>query len=44
MGTRLVEDFLARAGQGRCQDFREVGEVLAKVRLAFLHLCQTISE
>lgn len=28
---RLVEDFLARAGQGRCQEFRDVGEVLARV-------------
>ena len=32
IGTRLIEDFLARSGLGRCADFREVGEVVAKVR------------
>ena len=32
IGTRLIEDFLARSGLGRCADFREVGEVIAKVR------------
>jgi trafficking protein particle complex subunit 3 len=31
IGTRLVEDFLAKSGIGRCADFREVGEVVAKV-------------
>ncbi|KAJ2920975.1 hypothetical protein H1R20_g7085, partial [Candolleomyces eurysporus] len=31
IGTRLIEDFLARSGMGRCSDFREVGEVIAKV-------------
>ncbi|KAL7283352.1 hypothetical protein ACG7TL_002782 [Trametes sanguinea] len=30
IGTRLIEDFLARSGLGRCADFREVGEVVAK--------------
>jgi hypothetical protein len=30
--VRLIEDFLARAGTGRCTDFREVGEVVSKVR------------
>ncbi|CAE7156145.1 unnamed protein product [Rhizoctonia solani] len=33
IGTRLIEDFLARSSLGRCSDFREVGEVVAKVRL-----------
>ena len=33
IGTRLIEDFLARSNMGRCADFREVGEVVAKVRL-----------
>jgi len=32
IGTRLIEDFLARSGLGRCSDFKEVGEVVAKVR------------
>lgn len=29
---RLIEDFLARTGLGRCKDFAEVGEVMSKVR------------
>lgn len=33
IGIRLIEDFLARSSLGRCADFREVGEVVAKVRL-----------
>ncbi len=37
IGTRLIEDFLARSNIGRCADFRETGEVVAKVRsLAFM--------
>ena len=32
IGTRLIEDFLAKSNMGRCADFREVGEVVAKVR------------
>lgn len=31
IGTRLIEDFLARSALGKCADFREVGEVVAKV-------------
>ena len=31
IGTRLIEDFIARSSIGRCADFREVGEVVAKV-------------
>lgn len=31
IGTRLIEDFLARSSLGRCADFREVGEVVTKV-------------
>lgn len=31
IGTRLIEDFLAKSNLGRCSDFREVGEVVAKV-------------
>lgn len=36
IGTRLIEDFLARSSLGRCADFREVGEVVAKVRTLVL--------
>jgi len=36
IGMRLIEDFLARAGLGRCSDFKEVGEVVAKVRFGAL--------
>ncbi|CEQ39275.1 SPOSA6832_00792, partial [Sporobolomyces salmonicolor] len=31
IGLRLIEDFLARTGLGRCKDFAEVGEVMSKV-------------
>lgn len=31
IGMRLIEDLLARTGQGRCSEFREVGEVVSKV-------------
>lgn len=31
IGVRLIEDFLARSGVGRCQDFRETADVIAKV-------------
>ncbi|KAG0267479.1 transport protein particle 22 kDa subunit [Mortierella polycephala] len=31
IGTRLVEDFLARSGVGRCQDFRETAEMISKI-------------
>lgn len=34
IGTRLIEDFLARSSLGRCTDFRETGEIIAKVRLS----------
>eukprot|EP00126_Sphaerothecum_destruens_P007698 Sdes_comp19953_c0_seq1m12460 len=30
IGIRLVEDFLARSGAGRCQDFKETMEVVSK--------------
>ena len=40
IGTRLVEDFLARSAMGRCADFRETGEVVSKVRRwFFLETC-----
>jgi len=31
IGVRLIEDFLARSGQGKCHDFRETADVIAKV-------------
>ncbi|XP_077404743.1 trafficking protein particle complex subunit 3 [Vanacampus margaritifer] len=31
IGVRLIEDFLARSTIGRCQDFRETADVIAKV-------------
>ncbi|PWZ03299.1 TRAPP I complex [Testicularia cyperi] len=31
IGTRLIEDFLARTNLTKCTDFREVGEVISKV-------------
>eukprot|EP01116_Phalansterium_solitarium_P005262 TRINITY_DN16756_c0_g1_i1.p1 TRINITY_DN16756_c0_g1~~TRINITY_DN16756_c0_g1_i1.p1 ORF type:complete len:134 (-),score=7.63 TRINITY_DN16756_c0_g1_i1:195-596(-) len=33
IGVRIIEEFLARSGLGRCSDFRETSEVLAKVGL-----------
>jgi hypothetical protein len=32
IGTRLIEDFLARTNMPACQDFKEVSEVISKVR------------
>ncbi|EMD38061.1 transport protein particle complex subunit [Gelatoporia subvermispora B] len=44
IGTRLIEDFLARAALGRCADFREVGEVVAKVGFkAFLNITPSVT-
>lgn len=34
IGVRLIEDFLARSSIGRCQDFRETADVIAKVPVA----------
>ena len=31
IGVRLIEDFFARSQQGRCYDFRETADVLARV-------------
>lgn len=31
IGVRLIEDFLARSNTGRCHDFRETADVIAKV-------------
>jgi len=44
IGTRLIEDFLARSSLGRCTDFKEVGEVIAKVGFKmFLNIVPTVS-
>lgn len=43
IGTRLIEDFLARSSLGRCADFREVGEVVAKVGFkSFLNITPSV--
>jgi len=31
IGVRLIEDFLARSNSGRCHDFRETADVIAKI-------------
>ncbi|EKM82537.1 hypothetical protein AGABI1DRAFT_68245 [Agaricus bisporus var. burnettii JB137-S8] len=44
IGTRLIEDFLAKSNVSRCADFRETGEVVAKVGFkAFLNITPTIT-
>ncbi|KAG6876017.1 hypothetical protein C0992_001372 [Termitomyces sp. T32_za158] len=44
IGTRLIEDFLAKSGIGRCGDFREVGEVVSKVGFkTFLNIMPNIT-
>lgn len=44
IGTRLIEDFLAKSNLGRCSDFKEVGEVIAKVcdRIALIAMVGVI--
>ncbi|GAA6042817.1 hypothetical protein JCM8097_004443 [Rhodosporidiobolus ruineniae] len=43
IGVRLIEDFLARTGLGRCKDFAEVGEVMSKVAFrALLSITPTV--
>lgn len=36
IGTRLIEEFLAKSSLGRCADFKDVGEVIAKVSWRFV--------
>ncbi|CCM02087.1 uncharacterized protein FIBRA_04164 [Fibroporia radiculosa] len=44
IGTRLIEDFLARSAIGRCADFKEVGEVVAKVGFkSFLNITPIVT-
>ena len=33
IGIRLIEDLLARSDIGRCNDFRETADVIAKVKV-----------
>lgn len=35
IGMRLIEDFLAKSTLGRCANFRETADMIAKVRLGF---------
>lgn len=41
IGVRLIEDFLARSNVGRCHDFRETADVIAKV-IAKAQLCHVL--
>lgn len=44
IGVRLIEDFLARSNTGRCHDFRETADVIAKVGFKmFLGITPTIT-
>ncbi|KAG7562158.1 hypothetical protein FFLO_02440 [Filobasidium floriforme] len=44
IGTRLIEDFLARTSMPRCADIRETAEVVSKVGFkSFLNITPTIS-
>ena len=45
IGVRLIEDFLARSNIGRCNDFRETADVIAKVgQLCYIFAKSTASE
>ncbi|ODN83609.1 hypothetical protein, variant 2 [Cryptococcus amylolentus CBS 6039] len=44
IGTRLIEDFLARTGLQKCQSFAETAEVISKVAFkSFLNITPSIS-
>lgn len=44
IGTRLVEDLLARTGLGRCASFAETAEVVSKVAFrSFLNIAPSVS-
>lgn len=43
MGTKYVEEFLARSGLGRCADLKETAEILSKVAFkASLNIVPTV--
>ncbi|RHZ82850.1 hypothetical protein Glove_103g51 [Diversispora epigaea] len=44
IGVRLIEDFLARSSLGRCSNFRETADVIAKVGFKiFLNITPTLA-
>ncbi|KZF24266.1 TRAPP I complex, partial [Xylona heveae TC161] len=44
IGVRLIEDFLAKSGAGRCSNFRETAEMISKVGFKiFLNITPTIA-
>ncbi|EEQ33245.1 transport protein particle 22 kDa subunit [Microsporum canis] len=44
IGMRLIEDFLARSGMGRCTNFRETADVISKVGFkVFLNITPTVT-
>jgi len=44
IGTRLIEEFLAKSSLGRCADFKDVGEVIAKVGFkSFLNITPNVT-
>ncbi|KAK2879548.1 transport protein particle 22 kDa subunit [Arthroderma sp. PD_2] len=44
MGMRLIEDFLARSGMGRCTNFRETADIISKVGFkVFLNITPTVT-
>ncbi|ORY94500.1 NO signaling/Golgi transport ligand-binding domain-containing protein [Syncephalastrum racemosum] len=44
IGQRLIEDFLARSGIGRCTDLRDTAEAITKIGFKmFLNICPTVA-
>jgi hypothetical protein len=41
IGMRLIEDFLAKSGMGRCANFRETADMISKVWDG--HLCMNFA-
>ena len=45
MGTRLIEDFLAKSGWTRCADFKETAQIISAVAFKmFLNCCPKVAE
>ncbi|KAI8968917.1 transport protein particle complex subunit [Mycotypha africana] len=45
IGQRMIEDFLARSGIGRCADFRETAEAVSKIGFKmFLNITPTVTD
>ena len=34
IGMRLIEDYFAKSGTGRCANFRETGEAISRARIS----------